>query len=455
MALNRVHMNPAIFFIQQGTIKSMKTKLLIFGITGDLSHRKLLPALVSIRRAGELADLQIIGVSRRDVSAEAVLKGSAGAEELEPITSVFTMNLEERSDYDKLKDFIDLRDDEQLLAYLSVPPAAAGDIIRFMGEAGLNTANVKLLLEKPFGVDLTSAQEMVERIAQYYREEQVYRIDHYLAKEMAQNIVVFRARNAIFSHLWNKQAIERIEIDAQEDIGVENRAQFYEQTGALRDVVQSHLLQLLALVLMEPPEDLDWRKVPGRRLAALKGMQPAEPSRAVRAQYVGYQEEVGNPGSRTETFVSLELFSDAPEWQGVPLVLKHGKALDKKLTEIRIFFKKAFAEQSNCLVFRMQPREEIEIDLFVKQAGYERKLEETDFRFVYPSDASLSEAYEHVLLEAAEGHKSLFPSSAEVLESWRIIQPLLEAWSFNEAPLPQYPRGSGEEYAMEATRNTA
>jgi glucose-6-phosphate 1-dehydrogenase len=420
----------------------MKTKLLIFGITGDLSRRKLLPALISIRRAGELPDLQIIGVSRRKVTAGAVLSGTSGADELEPMTSVFTMNLEDRNDYDKLKDFIDLQEDEQLLAYLSVPPAAAGAIIRFMGEAGLNTPNVKLLLEKPFGVDLESAREMVERIERHYHEEQVYRIDHYLAKEMAQNVVVFRARNAIFGHLWNNEAIEKIEIDALEEIGVGTRAQFYEQTGALRDVVQSHLLQLLALVLMDAPEDLDWRKVPARRLTALKQITPAEPSRTVRAQYAGYQDEAGNPGSQTETFARLELFSDAPQWQDVPLVLTHGKALDKKLTEIRVFFKKTYNEQSNCLVFRVQPKEEIEIDLFVKQAGYERKLVETDFRFVYPQDAHLPEAYEQVLLDAAEGRKSLFPSSAEVCESWRIVQPLLEAWGFSSAPLSQYAKGS-------------
>jgi glucose-6-phosphate 1-dehydrogenase len=385
-------------------------------------------------------------VSRREVKAGDILPAGSGAGELEPITSVFTMNLEDRSAYDKLKSAIDLGEDEQLLVYLSVPPSAAGDIIRFMGEAGLNTANIKLLLEKPFGVDLVSAHEMVDGINRYYEEQQVYRIDHYLAKEMAQNIVVFRARNAIFSHLWNGRAIEKIEIDALEEIGVEARAQFYEQTGAVRDVLQSHLLQLLALILMEVPEDLDWRKVPERRLSALRQVRPAEASHAVRAQYAGYQEEAGNPGSQTETFVRLELFSDAPEWQGVPFVLTHGKAMNRKLTEIRIFFKRSYDEQSNCLKFQIQPREEIEIDLFVKEAGYERRLEKNDFRVVYPHDAHLPEAYEQVLLDAAKGRKSLFPSSGEVLESWRIVQPLLEAWSFEAGPLPRYPRGSNENF---------
>lgn len=375
-----------------------------------------------------------------------ILSGSGGAEELEAITSVFRMSLEERSDYDRLKSGLSLQEDEQLLAYLSVPPSAAGDIIRFMGEAGLNTPNVKLLLEKPFGVDLVSAREMVGKTRRYYSEEQIYRIDHYLAKEMAQNLVVFRARNAVFAHLWNGRAVERIEIDALEEIGVETRAQFYEQTGALRDVLQSHLLQLLALVLMELPDDLDWRKVSEMRRRALAQVRPADPSSTGRAQYAGYEDEANNPGSRTETFVRTELFSDAPEWQGVPLILTHGKALDRKLTEIRIFFRKTHEEQSDCLVFQLQPREEIEIGLFVKQAGYERKLNKTEFRFVYPQDARLPEAYEHVLLDATIGHKNLFPSSDEVLESWRIVQPLLEAWSFSDAALLQYSKGSGEEY---------
>lgn len=422
----------------------MKTKLLIFGITGDLARRKLLPALTAIRRAGELTDLRIIGASRRDVTSRDILSGSDAAEELEPITSVFTMNLEDRGDYDKLKGAIDLREGEQLLAYLSVPPSAAGDIIRFMGEAGLNASNVKLLLEKPFGVDLASAREMMDRTKQYYGDDQIYRIDHYLAKEMAQNIVVFRARNAIFNRLWNNQSIEKIEIDALEDIGVENRAQFYEPTGALRDVLQSHLLQLLTLILMEAPKSLDWHSVPARRLGALQQIRPAEPSRSIRAQYAGYQEEVGSNGSQTETFVRLELSSDAPEWQGVPLVLTHGKALDRKLAEIRVIFKTTHHEQSNRLVFRLQPREEIEIDLFVKRPGFERELDETDFRFIYPQDAKLPEAYEHVLLDAVKGQKGLFLSSAEVLEGWRIVQPLLDAWNFGITPLGRYDRGSGD-----------
>lgn len=384
-----------------------------------------------------------------------VLSSVNGAHELEPITSIFTMDLASPADYVRLKDYVGLREDEQVLAYLSVPPGAAGQIIHLMGEAGLNGPGVKLLLEKPFGTDLNSAIEMVGRLNRYFDEEQIYRIDHYLAKEMAQNIVVFRARNAIFSHLWNNQAIEKIEIEALEEIGVENRAQFYEQTGALRDVMQSHVLQLLSLVLMEAPKDLDWNELSERRLTALRQVKSAEPSLALRAQYAGYQDEAGSPYSRTETFVSMELMSDAPRWRGVPLVLTHGKALDKKLTEIRVFFRKSDEAQSNCLVFRIQPHEEIEIKLLIKKPGYERTLEEKGLIFTYPGDKRLPEGYEHVLLEAAKSKKSLFPSSQEILESWRIVQPLLETWSFNSDSLPQYQRGSSLSEVLSGVELTA
>lgn len=420
----------------------MKTKLIIFGITGDLSVRKLLPAIQAIQANGQAQDMDIIGVSRRKVNVEELLKNALDGGQLGAPVAVYTMDLARRDDYDGLRDYVALKDDEQAIVYLSVPPTAATQIVDFMGEAGLNTPNVKLLFEKPFGVDYNSAADMIQRTARYYDEAQIYRIDHYLAKEMAQNLVAFRRGNALFRHVWSNQAIEKIEVRALEKIGIEGRAQFYEQTGALRDFLQGHLLQLLALTVMNIPDDFEWPMAPHLRLAALTGLKPADPVKAVRAQYRGYQEEVSNPGSQTETFVSAIFESTDPTWQGVPFTLTTGKAMNEKTTEIRVSFKKTHQAQTNCLVFRIQPHEGIEIDLVTKKAGYEREFEDHSLEFAYAADTELPDAYEQVLVDALRSRKSLFTSSEEVLRSWQLVQPLLDTWGMSKDPLPIYEPGS-------------
>jgi len=420
----------------------VKTKLLIFGITGDLSIRKLLPAVHRILATGEYDDLEIIGVSRRGVDMRELLERSVGSAAQPDRFSLFSMNLAQSEDYHRLKAFLNLKDGEQLLAYLSVPPQAATQIVDFMGQAGLNTPNVKILFEKPFGVDLTSAKDVIARTARHYDESQLYRIDHYLAKEMAQNVAALRGGNALFSHLWNRDAIEKIDVVALEKIDIEGRGQFYEQTGALRDIVQGHLMQLLALTLMDIPPEFDWDELPAFRLAALSALKPADPSRAIRAQYEGYQDEAHNPGSVTETFVSVELFSTDGKWKDVPFRLTTGKALDKKTTEVRVHFKKAHDAQSNCLTFRIQPDEGVEIELFTKKPGYERDFERRKLAFTYPEAAALPDAYEQVLVDAIRSRKSLFTTSDEVLASWRVLQPLLDRWEMSGEAPKAYPKGS-------------
>lgn len=427
----------------------MKTKLLIFGITGDLSTRKLLPALNAIIKTGDFEALEIIGVSRRDVDAQ-----SLGIDTLLGKVKIFSMNVARREEYDRLKDFVALESDEQLIAYLSVPPSAATQIVDFMGEAGLNTPNVKILFEKPFGVDYTSATEVIKRTARYYEEDQIYRIDHYLAKEMAQNIVAFRGANALFAHIWNGNSVEKIEIVATETIGIEGRANFYEQTGALRDVLQGHLMQLLALTLMDIPPNLDWERLPELRKEALEYVRPADPRRAIRAQYDTYQTEVENPGSLTETFVSVELASDNPKWQNVPITLTTGKAMDTKTTEVRIHFRKTHEAQSNCLTLHIQPDEGIEIELFAKKPGYDRAFQTHKLGFSYPEDAVLPDAYEQVIVDAIHSRKSLFTSSEEVLRSWQILQPVLDAWSMDDSQLRTYPGGSSTHNICSVERTT-
>ena len=415
----------------------MTTKLVIFGITGDLSKRKLLPALRKIISSGAVEDLEIIGVSRSRVNTLELV-----GKDLKKITRMVQVNLTDLEDYKKLKQEINPKAGEQTLIYLSVPPVAATRIVDALGAARINNKRVKLLFEKPFGLDLASAVDMVERTARYFDESQIYRIDHYLAKEMVQNIIAFRSGNAIFRQLWGGRWIERFEIRAYEKIGIAGRSQFYEQTGALRDVLQGHLMQLLSLVLMDIPSKLDWDLLPDLRLQALRRVLTADTTKAVRAQYETYRKETGATQSRIETFVKVELESDSSNWENVPLTLITGKALDRKVTEVVVYFRAGNTDQSNSIRFKIQPDEGIEIDLFTKKPGYERVLESQKLQFKYKEDESLPEAYEQVIVDAIKSRKSLFTNSQELIESWRILQPVLDAWAFSKDEIKFYEKGA-------------
>jgi len=408
------------------------TALVIFGVTGDLSGRYLLPALSEICRSNDIrTHLQIIGTSRRAVLAEDILRDTSG--ELAGQFQVITLDYDRIGDFYKLKDQLNGLAAQQVIFYFALPPDAVLPVVQKLGEAGLNTPQYKLLMEKPFGSDYGSAKELISQIDRYFKEEQVFRIDHYLAKEMAQNIAVFLGSNTLFRDVWNKQFIESIEIVAEEEIGVDGRERFYEQTGALRDVLQSHLLQLTALTLMEPcPDVFDFSMMQSRRLEALKQLEPVIDS-AVKGQYDGYRQLVGNDKSNIETFVSLDLRSNDPNWQGVPIKLVTGKKLKQKLTEIRIYFKKSQSAQSNLLRLRVHPKEGVEIDLWVKKPGYDQQLEKLPLDFNYQQYFDrLPDAYEQVIVDAMRGRSNLFASSQEVLASWQILDPLLKDWQSRE-----------------------
>lgn len=420
----------------------MKTKLLIFGITGDLSTRKLLPALEQIISTGNFDELSVMGVSRHEVNTYELFINCNDKTFLDGKLSMFSMDLDNSGDYYRLREFVALGDDQQLLIYMAVPPLATAQIVDYLGEAGLNSPNVKILFEKPFGVDLSSAERLIERTSQHYHEEQIYRIDHYLAKEMAQNIVAFRDKNALFSDVWNNNFIDSIEVIASQKMGIEGRTHFYEQTGALRDVLQGHMMQLLALTLMDIPNDFEWDKMPELRLQAFNQLQPVDPNLVTRAQYEGYRSEVNNPNSNVETFVNMKIVSDQPCWLGVPITLTAGKSLSETKTEIRIHLKKSDGSQSNCLVFRIQPNEGIDIELFVKKPGYSREFETRHLSFNYPADTKLPDAYEQVIVDAISSHKSLFTSSGEVLRTWQILQPVQDSWNQSTDSPKLYPIGS-------------
>ena len=383
----------------------MKTQLVIFGVTGDLAGRKLLPALDGIVATGSYDDLSIVGVSRQTVDKAKLLKEHPL---LVDRTEIVSVNLAEIAEYDRLRTYLEAQHADQTLFYLSVPPGAATSIVDFLGQAGMNTPDYKVLFEKPFGFDLTSAKEFIDRTAQYFSETQLYRIDHYMGKEIAAELLRLRQNAENHHHSWNNQSVKAITVLATESIGIEGRAQFYEQTGALRDFVQGHLMQLLSLVLMQNPRP---QGLPAQRLAALNSLLSVQPDMAARAQYEGYQDEVENTGSQTETFVAFKLESADPAWKGVPIRLLTGKALQKKRSAVSIEY----------------------ID------GTEDVFDESS---LMARDGRHLDAYERVLIEAIEGKKEIFTSSDEVIRSWEILAPLQESWAMDNEPLAQYPKGS-------------
>jgi glucose-6-phosphate 1-dehydrogenase len=430
------------------------TIIIIVGITGDLAKRKLLPAIDELSRAGVLPnDLHIIGITRQaDISIDTLTKEIADPAFVQAHMHLFQMNVADVREYAKLTAYLQtleagFSEPAQRLFYLSVPPQVSQPIIENLGASGLSHApRTKLLLEKPFGVDLSSAADLVTHIHQYFTPDQVYRIDHYLAKEMAQNIIVFREANILFKKTWNKDFIESIQIIASEKIDIERRSNFYEQTGALRDLVQSHLLQLAALTLMDVSGKDVSETIPARRLQALRQLHVAKDApvqeAAIRKQYEGYQDEVNNPGSLVETYVELTLQSDDVAWRGVLITLITGKALRKKTTEIRIRYRQEDARDINELILRLQPNEGVELRLLTKQPGYEQQVEERPLHFAYHESERLPEAYERVFLDAIRSDHSLFATGDEILETWRILDPVQRAWEMASNDLGSYKKGS-------------
>ena len=319
------------------------------------------------------------------------------------------MDVASLDDYSKLKQEIQQFHAGQVLVYLSVPPGAAAQIVDLMGEAGINTPDIKLLFEKPFGFDLTSAKDFIERTARYFQEDQLFRIDHYMAKEVSSELLRLRRNAENHHHHWGAESVESVTIVASEKIGIEGRAQFYEQTGALRDFIQGHLMQLLSLVLMTRPTSNE--TIPAQRLKALQQMQVVEPVNAIRGQYKGYQAEAQNPGSTVETLAALELRSNDPNWKDVSIRLITGKALHEKRSYIEVRYKDGT------------------IDTFEEGAVP-----------VEPGVRRL-DAYERVILEAIAGDKALFTSSEEVIRSWEILAAVQQAWSMESDDMLLYPVG--------------
>ena len=397
----------------------MKTLLVIFGITGDLSGRKLLPALSHIITDNPGRELSILGVSRREVDVKQLVLDSTDNQNVADCTELYTMDLAKAEDYVGLKEAVKAYEADQTLIYLAVPPGAAAQIVDLLGAAGINTPEMHLLFEKPFGYDLESARNFLERTNRYFTEKQIFRIDHYMAKEVAVEVIRLRRNAENHHHNWGNASIEAIEIVASESIGIEGRANFYEQTGALRDFIQGHLMQLLSLLVMKVSTDFTDNQIPAMRLAALNYINVATPEDGFRAQYEGYQEEAQNPGSQTETFASITLSSNDENWEGVPMRLTTGKALSEKRSFINVHYKDGTND-----VFE---------EGAVKSKGH-RKLD----------------AYERVILEAIAGRKTIFTGGKEVVRSWEILNYIQKAWAMNEPASQYYKQGSTAKSVIES-----
>lgn len=446
------------------------TVLVIFGITGDLSRRKLLPALYRLEEARLLPEgFMIAGISRKGTTIDDIVglvRSSIGPRADETVlsrisaaVSVVHMRMDAPDDYGALIDHLATleRNAGHRLArlyYLAIPSTLFAAVTERLGERDLNIfregeAVSRFLIEKPFGYSLDSARRLIGDLEARFKPSQIYRIDHYLAKETAQNILAFRFENPIFCRSWNNRHISHIMVTAVESIGIEGRTSFYEGMGALRDLVQSHLLQLLALVTMRRPKSMKDEDIHAEKEYILSRIRPPAPEnmreQTVRGQYGSYRSETGNPNSLTETYAAVRLSIDTEEWNGVPVFIRTGKAIAEKVTEINVVFSSDDpAGRKNILTIRLQPNEGIVIDLAIKRPGFDYAMEEVQLDFCYQDKLALAhpDAYERVLYDAVRGDRSLFASSEEVLQCWRITEPILQAWSEPGFPLETYPNNS-------------
>jgi glucose-6-phosphate 1-dehydrogenase len=470
--------------------------VVLFGATGDLAHRKLVPALFQLARTGNLpAEYAIVGFARREwtdadlrAEYEKTLAKSGGADfgELWPQFArriVFSSGtFDDPASYQQLKETLD-RVDQTLgtrgnrIFYLAVAPEFFATIIGRLGEAGLVYPSFqespwsRVVIEKPFGHDLESARALTRAISPVLDESQVYRIDHYLGKETVQNIHALRFGNTIFEPIWNRRYVRLVQITVAEEVGMAGgRGAYYDTAGTIRDMVQNHMMQLLCLVAMEPPVDLSADAVRNEKVKVLQALPRWRSedvfANVVRAQYAsgsiqgsevpGYLQEKGVPGdSRTDTFLAIRLELNNWRWAGVPFYFRTGKRLPKRATEIAVLFNRPPTElfepeldgQSggNQLVLRIQPNEGASLTFEAKVPGSRRRLQEVrmDFRYGTSFAVPAPEAYERLLLDAMRGDPTLYTRTDEVENAWRFITQILDAWQLPGAPPPvTYPAGS-------------
>ncbi len=465
--------------------------MVIFGGAGDLATRKLLPALYDLERQRLLPQaFAVVGVARADTTDaqyrqqlhEAVAEYSRSRPIDEEVWGsfaerLFYVSVKTEDGYEDLKRRLGELDrevgtDGDRLFYLATPPLAYASIVRSIGRHGLHRNSdgwSRIVVEKPFGRDLASALSLSAALHEVFAEDEIFRIDHYLGKETVQNILVLRFANSIFEPVWDRRYVDHIQITVAETLGVEERTEYYDKAGAMRDVVQNHLLQLLALVAMEPPGTFAANAVRDEKVKVLRAIRPMTdedlPQRCVRGQYTGgFIEGERVPGyhdlaeiapeSHTETYAALKLFVDNWRWEGTPFYLRHGKRLPKRATEIAIQFRavphqlfSADAREGlepNTLVLRIQPEEGISLKFGAKVPVQGVRIRSVAMDFVYGASflVDAPDAYETLLLDALRGDATLFTRQDEVEEQWKTVDPIIGAWTASPEPPPQYPAGA-------------
>ena len=458
--------------------------LIIFGASGDLTRRKLIPALGELQKLGLLPDrFAVLGVGRTkfdDTSYREMISSHLEEPgEMLPLLYYYSMDTKSEEDFRGLARRLDQMSQElqinpSYLFYLATPPSLYETIPRLLSGAGLTREGEgifrRIIIEKPFGMGYRSAAELNLALLSHLEEHQIYRIDHYLGKESVQNLLVTRFSNGIFEPLWNRNYIHHVEITSAESLGVGTRGGYYDNAGALRDMLQNHLLQLVGLVAMEPPTVISSDAIRNEVLKVFQSLRPITmkdiPLQVIRGQYMashvrgeamkGYRSEEGVPeDSRTETFVAMKLYIDNWRWGGVPFYIRTGKRLPTKVSEIVVHFKpsphKLFSDQEggtvegNRLVIRIQPDEGILLKFGMKVQGAGFKVQDANLDFHYKdlSDSRIPGAYQRLLLDCMQGDSTLYTRGDAVEAAWRFVDPVLTAWKEDKSiPLHGYPCGS-------------
>jgi glucose-6-phosphate 1-dehydrogenase len=420
--------------------ESKSDALVFFGVTGDLAHKKVFPALQNMIRHGTL-DAPIIGVARSSLSHDQLLERArasvtengggvdpAAFAKLGQLLRYVSGNYDDPATFDKLR--AALGSAQRPLHYLAIPPDLFGTVVQQLGRSSCAT-NARVVIEKPFGHDLASARALDDTVHAVFPERSIFRIDHYLGKEAVENLLTFRFANTLFEPVWNRNYIDSVQITMAEDFGIQGRGRFYDETGAIRDVIQNHLLQVVTMLAMEPPSTTYHEAVRDEHVQVLRSIPPLDPAHVVRGQFVGYHDEPGvAPNSTVETYAAVSLEVDSWRWAGVPFLIRAGKQLPVTATEVLVRFKRPPLRRipqtdTNHMRFRLGPNIAIGEGALVKRPGLKDETMPVELMFVEQPSGEEIDAYERLLTDAMEGDGLLFVREDAVDAAWTIVDPVL------------------------------